>query len=298
MSHFAFTWYRHKRASRGGLRVIMDRGELRSALAEPAVHHGDKGSLPLICPATFREGHRAIADVEAVSMLGLDLDDPISDPRALVARIHEALGVEVFVYSTHSSALGAYKLRAFVPYDSPATAEEHQASWPLVAEMLSKHGVQIDRQCKDPSRGYFVWSVPPSGVYWHAHIGGAAWPVSLAAASAERMRFERETPKRAVVAPSLRRGDVRTRAIAYLACCEPAIQGANGSRTTLITAAKLVHGFELSPSEALELLRDHYNPRCRPPWAERDLARKVSEAAERWRGADRGWLLNAERKAS
>lgn len=298
MSGFAFTWYRHKRASRGGLRVTMDREELRSALAGPAVHPGDKGSLPLICPATFRDDHRAIADVEAVSMLGLDLDVPTSEPAALVARIHQALGVEVFVYSTHSSAVGAYKLRAFVPYDSPATAQEHQASWPLVAEMLAKHGVQIDGQCKDPSRGYFVWSVPPSGTYWHAHIEGTAWPVSLAAKTAERMRAEREATRPAIMVPASRRGDVRARAIAYLAQCEPAIQGANGSRTTLIAAAKLVHGFELSTSEALELLRDHYNARCRPPWPERDLVRKVSEAAERWRGSERGWLLNAERKAS
>jgi hypothetical protein len=301
LSIYRLTWFPRREESWNGLRVTLARDELRFALSDPA-RHDNKDTLPLICAASFRAGHRADEDVEEVSLLGLDLDEPTPDPGETIATVRAALGdVEVYAYSTFSSEAERLKLRAFVPYDEPASGDDHRASWFVAARMLSAAGIEIDPKCKNESRGYYVWSIPPSGVYWHAHVPGEPWPVSLAAAS-ERKRAEEEhtrrkrEAKRVVVRAG---GDVIARARAYLAKCDPAIQGSDGSTTTLVVAAKLLHGFGLSTSDALALMRAEYNHRCKPPWSDADLGRKVDQAADKWRGSDRGWLLNAEeRKAS
>lgn len=300
MSTYRFTWFRRRELSKHGVLVTLDTDELRFAIGDPGPH-GNKDTLPLIVPASFRSGHRTDEDVQEVSLLGLDLDDPTPDPGETIATVRSALGeVEVYAYSTFSSEAERFKLRAFVPYDEPASGDDHRASWVVAARMLSAAGIEIDPKCKNESRGYYVWAVPPSGVYWHAHVPGEPWPVSLAAAT-ERKRAEEEHARRAREAKRVvvRTGaDVFVRARAYLAKCEPAIQGSDGSTTTLVIAAKLIHGFGLSTSDALALLRSDYNPICHPPWSDRELERKVQQAADRWRGTDRGWLLNAERKAS
>lgn len=67
-------------------------------------------------------------------------------------------------------------------------------------------------------------------------------------------------------------------ASAYLAKMEPAIQGANGSKALFRAACKLVGHFNLDPQDALQLLTAEYNPRCTPPWSERELEHKVADA--------------------
>lgn len=59
----------------------------------------------------------------------------------------------------------------------------------------------------------------------------------------------------------------------------PAIQGQGGARATFIAALMLCKRFGLDESTVFDLLRTHYNPRCVPPWSERDLLRKARDAA-------------------
>jgi hypothetical protein len=88
-----------------------------------------------------------------------------------------------------------------------------------------------------------------------------------------RQLAEREYRQRhPVEAPSIER------ARAYLAKMEPAIQGSNGSGACFRAACKLVGYFGLSGEAALQLLIDEYNPRCQPPWSERELQHKVADA--------------------
>lgn len=70
------------------------------------------------------------------------------------------------------------------------------------------------------------------------------------------------------------------RARSYLVKCGPAIEGMNGSTTTLVTAAKILRGFHLDEDTAVRLLLEDYNPRCEPPWNEEEIRRKVREAAK------------------
>lgn len=68
------------------------------------------------------------------------------------------------------------------------------------------------------------------------------------------------------------------RAAAYLGTIEGAISGAGGHNKTLYAAAALIQKFGLTIAEAWPLFVA-YNARCVPPWSERDLYRKLQEAA-------------------
>lgn len=64
-----------------------------------------------------------------------------------------------------------------------------------------------------------------------------------------------------------------------------AIQGQEGSRTTLTAALKLLSR-GLPEAETLDLLMERYNPRCKPPWTKGEPQRRVRDAAKNVR--DRG----------
>ncbi len=90
--------------------------------------------------------------------------------------------------------------------------------------------------------------------------------------------------------------EIERRALAYLDKIPSAISGQGGHSTTYTAATVLVHGFELDPELALGILLDHYNPRCDPPWTEKELQHKVEDAARKPHSQQRGWLLNQERE--
>ena len=90
--------------------------------------------------------------------------------------------------------------------------------------------------------------------------------------------------------------DVERRALAYLEKLPPAISGNGGHAATYTAATVLVHGFEIDPDRALALLLDHFNPRCEPPWTEKELRHKVTSAATKPHSQPRGWLLNEQRE--
>lgn len=86
-----------------------------------------------------------------------------------------------------------------------------------------------------------------------------------------------------------RRPDAETRAAMYLAKCEPAIQGQNGSGACFKAACKLGPGFDLPTETTVRLMMQHYNPRCSPPWKEEEIRLKVDDAYKS--ETRRGWLL-------
>jgi putative DNA primase/helicase len=80
-----------------------------------------------------------------------------------------------------------------------------------------------------------------------------------------------------------------TRARAYLARCDPAVSGQGGHNQTYKVAVKLVKGFGLDSDTALALLLSDYNPKCSPPWSEKELRHKVEDAARA--NGETGYLL-------
>ncbi len=88
---------------------------------------------------------------------------------------------------------------------------------------------------------------------------------------------------------------VLRRAEAYIDRIPPAISGSGGHSQTYAAATAMVHGFGLDAEAAFGLLWDRYNPRCQPPWSEKELRHKVSDAASKPHDRPYGWLRDAEK---
>lgn len=67
------------------------------------------------------------------------------------------------------------------------------------------------------------------------------------------------------------------RARRYIAKAPPSVSGSGGHNAAFYVACVLVMGFGLSSDESLGLMRE-WNQACQPPWSERELQHKVSQA--------------------
>ncbi len=83
------------------------------------------------------------------------------------------------------------------------------------------------------------------------------------------------------------------RAKGYLAKMEAAVSGCGGHDRTYAAATCMVHGFGLEPDVAFDLLMNEYNPRCQPPWSEKEIGHKVNDAATKEHMLPYGWLRDA-----
>jgi len=125
----------------------------------------------------------------------------------------------------------------------------------------------------------------------------AACVARLAEAVVERRQGRKESavsqPATLVKSPLPADDGVQRRAAAYLDAMPPAISGQGGHNRTYAAATALVHGFGLDAPAALALLIERYNPRCEPPWSERELRHKVEDAASKPHAKPFGWLRDA-----
>jgi hypothetical protein len=146
----------------------------------------------------------------------------------------------------------------------------------------------------EPSRnlaGAYRWNVPP----WQATPPPCPAPwLGWIRGDGGRQQQAAHAPRRRD--DSGRRPDVRDRALAYLDAIAGAVSGRGGHPQTFWAARCLVWGFDLHPDEALALLAERYNPRCRPEWTERELRHKVLQADVVPFGKPRGWLRDSERR--
>ncbi|MCC6131427.1 MAG: bifunctional DNA primase/polymerase [Acidobacteria bacterium] len=88
--------------------------------------------------------------------------------------------------------------------------------------------------------------------------------------------------------------DAVTRARAYLAKMPASISGQGGHDAAFRAALVLVRGFALAEGQALDILLTDFNPRCEPPWTERELQHKV-ESASSDGSLSMGYLLDTPR---
>lgn len=149
-------------------------------------------------------------------------------------------------------------------------------------------------------------SVHPSGEAYDALAGEparvdanelAACVARLAEAVVERRHGGKESI--ASQAPALGKHRfpaddiILRRAAAYLDAMTPAISGQGGHNRAYAAATAMVHGFGLDAGAALALLLERYNPRCEPPWSQRELRHKVEDAASKPHARPFGWLRDA-----
>lgn len=72
--------------------------------------------------------------------------------------------------------------------------------------------------------------------------------------------------------------DLTERARRLLDTMEPSISGANGHDAALKAASAVVVGLDLPDDTALSVLQSNFNPRCSPPWSEKELRHKIRQA--------------------
>ncbi len=240
------------------------------------------------------EGSRSNRNVRAVTALVADIDD-CADPAEFLGRLR-AEGFAGVVHSSHSHREGGPRLRLVLPLSRPVPA----ANWDRFLRTVLRHyGIPADPQTKDLARLYFRPSAP-EGAPLIAEVFPGTRALDVDAIEALPAYAEEPEP------PSLRReihaerpqaelGPLSfrvLRATRYLARMPPSIQGQNGSGALFKAALHLTMGFLLPEEDAFQLLRDHFNPRCEPPWDEREIWRKVCESA-RSTSVRPGYLLDA-----
>jgi hypothetical protein len=250
----------------------------------------EKDRAPGLSLATFRDDRRALANVEKVYAVGLDLDHfdclPIRMTRRpgqiipaptwedVIARFER---VDSFVHTTWSSTEETPRVRVFLRLDRGVTAAEYRRVYSYCADLVEGYGFLVDRAASDPSRFWFLPSVPPHGRYRYSVGRGRVIRADVALATVPETAT---TPSPAPRPPATTTPDIEERAARYLERCEPAIAGQEGHKTTFLVCQKIVRGFGLDAETAFRLLT-RWNATCSPPWSERDLRRKVREAEQR-----------------
>jgi hypothetical protein len=250
----------------------------------------DKLALPGWSPATFHGDIRALANVELVHAVGLDIDSSFAsfDESAELWRPYAA-----HLHTTHSSTDSEPRFRVVILPTRPMTAAEYARVRRWCARR-SDHASQLtDTRAADPSRLWFVPGCPAERVTQYRSSTSWGAPLDVDAV----LRFEPEAPPAppCPVMPMrpLEPGVVE-RARAYLERCGPAISGQGGHTTTLLVAQKLTVGFALDDDTALALLSE-WNRTCAPPWSTHDLKRKIRESRKSPKMAP-GELRDRERR--
>jgi hypothetical protein len=247
---------------------------LVSRLSQPRVV-AQKDKAPGFAIATFKNDRRSLVNVEHVFAVGLDLDHLDGWTWEDVAMKFD--GADAFVHTTYSSTPEAPRVRAFLRLSRGVTADEYRRVYAACVAVVEAHGLVVDRAASDPSRFWYLPSIPPAGRYLFSVGSGPAVDVDaalLAVPSKPVAPVAPPPPSRAATP------DVEERAARYLALCDVAISGQDGHKTTFNICQKIVRGFALDEATAYRLLCS-WNERCQPPWTERDLKRKIQQAAER-----------------
>jgi hypothetical protein len=190
---------------------------------------------------------------------------------------------------------------------SGSGGEHHYFRWPadgLPIKNRKNHlGTMIDVR---GDGGYFV--APPSvnGFGSYEWIDGNAGFAELPSAWAEWCRTderkEHATPPAGFSATASGGGSNRPsvieRARKYLAKMPEAIDGQRGHDRLFAAARVLVWGFLIPAEDAFDLLAGEYNPRCLPPWSEKDIRHKIADAGSKPSKMPRGWLLTDDQFAA
>lgn len=231
-------------------------------------------------PVVYDPPKRLKDNIKSVSALVLDYDKD-ADWDRIVAHWHSSFGL-IYTTKSHGEADKGNRYRVVLPLERSVTVEEYEQLWAW-AERTTP--CPIDGQAKDASRFWYD-PTPPAGGWRSEMLRGAPLapdPIIALVVEQPKLRLMRPTQP-----PT---GDQKvTRARAYLAKMPGAVAGQSGHTATFNAAAAVLIGFDLSEQDALALLEADYNPRCSPPWSERELQHKIASVAAQCK-RERGYLL-------
>lgn len=250
--------------------------------ADPANEYAGQMEHGGWSPVVFEPAKRAKENARAAFALVLDYDKGAAFDR-VTALWREHFGL---VYTTKSHGVNGDRARVLLPLARCVTADEYSKLWDWAARRSRDVNLTADAQAKDVSRFWYDPSTPPGG--WRAErlSGEPLNPDPIIALAPEPPRL------RAVPLPIAPSADIRIeRARRYVAKIPGAVSGASGHTTTFNAVAHVMFGFDLDPDTTLSVIASDYNPRCDPPWSERELLHKIRSVAERCT-RERGYLLN------
>jgi hypothetical protein len=179
---------------------------------------------------------------------------------------------------------GGYRVIALLPKDwckieSREDAEEWKRFYVQWCEhQEEKHGLVLDRACKDWTRLYRLPNVKRDGKRQPGRVRGTPREPDLS-------WYTPGTPvpvsSRASSAAGSKQEAVMARARAAAQRLEPSVEG-HGGDGALFKAANEIATIVGEDSDAVDaVLSESYNPRCLPPWDPAKIAREAQRAAER-----------------
>jgi DnaB helicase-like protein len=251
-------------------------------LAEAGPFLGD--DHPGWSAAVFRDNRRKREKVKRVTAAVLDYDGVTT----LEAAKASWAGVRGFIHTTKSHKPELASFRVILPLERPVSAFEWDALW---ARLHHHSGSLLDTQARDPSRFWYCPGVLEGGVFEHEVLSGE--PLN----PDEWLAKPDPTPARSVVRslpPSQDAAKIEERARKYIARMPESIEHQGGHQACWAVAVVLARGFGLSFERTFALLREDFNPRCAPPWSDRELEHKAAGAVKSER-LSLGYLLRDER---
>lgn len=256
-------------ANGGGVFVMVNQGDGR-------VHDGQR-----TC--------RTDASVNALRALFVDDDSGELTPQSL------ELTPSIIVKSRRG--LHAYwllrrgePLKAFSPAQEALAAALATDRIKDLARVLRVPGFLHQKDRKAPFMVHLVQVTSPAPRYSIAEVlEGVGGGRSAAAAPAPLVAV----PPPVVQRPPLAADNAFARAQAYIRHLPRAVSGQRGHDALFDVACAIVRGFRLSEPEALALILSDYNPRCDPPWTDKEVEHKVRDATTK-STREWGYLLDAE----
>ncbi len=268
-----------------GTSVLTTWDEFFSTWAEPPRFAGDTrhgGWSACICDPP----HRAASNVCGLSALVLDYDNgtPIDDACGTWREYTGAL------HTSRSHTPEKPRFRIVLPFTRVVTPDEYAILWRWAQKLSTAEGHRIDPACKDVAR---FWFRPARTAAYETRrlVGDRAIDPDLIVAA---HKYEEHERQRAAQAQRQTSTDVEKRALRYLEKLPASISGAGGHGALWTAALALVRGFRIPPARALQMLKTEFNPRCQPPWSERELRHKV-EGAEQDATTEYGYLADRVR---
>ena len=236
-------------------------------LCEPAAFRG-ANDHPGWSPATFRDQRRAKDSVRRVFAVCLDYDggETIDAATGLWGAF---AGV---IQTTRKHTPEAPRFRVVLPLARSVSPFEFSALW---SRVNAHAGGKLDPAPKDPSRFWFLPGTADGGTFESHVLDGEPLDPDewLARPDPEQRAALR------IDTSDLDRADQRIkRALAYVSRMDAAVAGQAGHKATWAVACVLVKGFSLGAREAFGILANDYNPRCQPPWSQKELEHKIKQA--------------------
>jgi hypothetical protein len=141
--------------TRVGELVDLDLQGLGSFLTSPVSAPG-KFACPYYVGGALEGGRRALAAVERMSLLSLDIEGGPTTQEA-----HEAFSPwHHVVYTSWRHEPEAHRFRLVLPLAQDVSCEAYRALWSWAAARM---GRGVDPQAKDPSRALFLPAIKPDG---------------------------------------------------------------------------------------------------------------------------------------